>query len=690
MAHTRRDFIRRSALTAGTAVWLAGHAAPAPATGDHRASGDERYWAAIDAIAPALDPLWSEVHGRYVLPELEVHANALLLTTHAIAARHGHAGPSRRDERARILAARFASLPSLQEAGRPGARGAIDPWLDTYGRPGYVFSVDAKVAEALAYAFRAREALGLAADTVAAIAARLSRDARSRTFAYPSALRNQINWNADVYAAAAVTGDPEPLRTDYRRHLRRFASAIVRPVGGDRSPYLGPGYRFIDEPARPALSPVNLDSAEYANLTVHALIHYEEALRAGMAPLPRNDLLRLRAWVQRLVSGSWTHAGYLNWDTGRGRDRWHWGRYWAAALPGLLTVASATAFQPSPEYAPWARHLLGRALDLYARLAVEQPGGLAPASLFGTGGLVRKARAGDGDPGQRAGAERSDRVVFAARIQVAAARAIDLGITREPAQEPPPLYAFDPDTGRLAVTTPAYSTAIVPDPGPENPYGGVEPARLFDGWQRPVGGIGGAAPAAFGLVVREGTRTLLATQDGGAGGPGRLRLARSPRGVVKRTSPPYPRPPYAGPFTALTALARAERAGVRVDVEHAFDRSGLTTRWVARAGDVPRGGRRRPLTVDVFVPTWASDAPRTGGTVRLASVVRFHVRSAGGGYVVEPRGSRPPGAVARAVAVRPSPGAWRPGPSLQITLGTLVGRPPLALALRLDVAVPHT
>ena len=49
----------------------------------------------------------------------------------------------------------------------------------------------------------------------------------------------------------------------------------------------------------------------------------------------------------------------------------------------------------------------------------------------------------------------------AARYAANAIRALDAGLGSRPASEPPPLYSFDPDTGRLAVTTPAYNTAIV-------------------------------------------------------------------------------------------------------------------------------------------------------------------------------------------------------------------------------------
>jgi hypothetical protein len=89
------------------------------------------------------------------------------------------------------------------------------------------------------------------------------------------------------------------------------------------------------------------------------------------------------------------------------------------------------------------------------------------------------------------------------------------GLAGPPATRPPALYAYDPDTGRLAVTTPAYNTAIVAVNQRAFPYGGLDLARLFDGRQEVAGSIGGVAPAAFGLSVRDRAgRRLVSTQYG--------------------------------------------------------------------------------------------------------------------------------------------------------------------------------
>ena len=65
----------------------------------------------------------------------------------------------------------------------------------------------------------------------------------------------------------------------------------------------------------------------------------------------------------------------------------------------------------------------------------------------------------------------------------------------DPAEEPPPLYAFDPSIGRLAITTPTYNTAIVAVSNGAFPYGGIDIARWFDSRQRVISHVGGRAPA---------------------------------------------------------------------------------------------------------------------------------------------------------------------------------------------------
>jgi hypothetical protein len=50
-----------------------------------------------------------------------------------------------------------------------------------------------------------------------------------------------------------------------------------------------------------------------------------------MPQLTATQEWRLRTWVERVLCGYWTHAGYLNWDTGLSFDRWHQAKKQASA-----------------------------------------------------------------------------------------------------------------------------------------------------------------------------------------------------------------------------------------------------------------------------------------------------------------------------------------------------------------------
>ena len=137
-----------------------------------------------------------------------------------------------------------------------------------------------------------------------------------------------------------------------------------------------------------------------------------------------------------------------------------------------------------------------------------------------------------------------------ARFQALAAEAMLRGMGDDPAEEPPPLYAFDPSIGRLAITTPTYNTAIVPVSNGAFPYGGIDIARWFDSRQRVISHIGGRAPAGFGLLVRAPNgkrRDGVAATAHARPPPGRLPLIlnKSPQGPITRVKR-YPRSPHAG------------------------------------------------------------------------------------------------------------------------------------------------
>jgi hypothetical protein len=387
---------------------------------------------------------------------------------------------------------------------------------------------------------------------------------------------------------------------------------------------------------------------------------YDRARKAGMPALDPSEVATIRAWLERVLCGYWTHAGYLNWDTGLSFARWHQSKKHGLCLPSLMAIALATRLQPSPAHGRWAKQLFDRALQLYAR-ALDEHGALPPAVPFG----VRATSRGAGD------AE-----LYAVRMLCNAAMAATRGLGRVPAETPPPLYAYDPDIGRLAVTTPHYNTAILAVNRSAVPYGGMEPARLFDGDQRVAASIGGRPYASFGVVVTDhASGDRIETQRGRlrpnfADPP--LRLTRAPRGT--RPARRYPRHAYAGPFEVLDAEGWTSGPTVRVRSRHRFRTAHIESTWSL----LPRTGRGRH-SAHLLFPTWGGRASVTvvgrdgsrrelrEGRADLGRVAWFELMGPDGGYVVVPRGARPR---AHVHVLRPGAqsSAPDPGPTLVVEL----------------------
>ncbi len=249
---------------------------------------------------------------------------------------------------------------------------------------------------------------------------------------------------------------------------------------------------------RPTAPGNRVGTSEYANIVFHALDDYAPAVAAGMPPLDGKRMWVLQSWARRILTGDWTHAGYLNWDTGLAYRRWHLTRYWVFALGGLSTLAEAPVLDDQERR--WARWMFDRALGYYERLQAGRHEPAIPSTLYGI-------RSSESDP-------ESDPQFTAARIaglvaHQALARAADA-----PAEQPPPLFAYDPGSRRLAVTTPRYSAAVL-DQTIRLGYGGVELARLYDGRGHPLGSTGSHDRSGFGLsIARAGGRRLLETQGG--------------------------------------------------------------------------------------------------------------------------------------------------------------------------------
>lgn len=398
------------------AVGVAALAAVAlAAPGGAQAAGydDARYWTFADRMQQRLDDLWSEQAGYYKAGSggVEPMMNSGMLLTHSVAAMEGHQGPARQDQRARVLARRLVRSPAPFVTRKPRARtgshahapGFVNSMTDPQGTQHLVF--DAEVIDGLVYAWRARRELDLPADTARRIQRALRGVAHGGYWRYPAVRLNQVNWYSLVYAAAnTATGERGILRRDMRLQLRRFFSSAASN--------LGPGMRFHYLPHERLNHPMNVDSAEYANIVLSFMRFYEQARDAGMPPLAASHKRLVQEWIKRALAGYWTHGGYMNWDSGLGFERWHQGKKLGLSQQALIGIASAPSLQPGPRYGVWAKYMLDRGFEFFDRLAVRERG-LPDPVLFG----VHKVPQGPG----------SARLA-AARMGGNAARAIAAGL----------------------------------------------------------------------------------------------------------------------------------------------------------------------------------------------------------------------------------------------------------------------
>src|SRR5215218_6310706 len=452
MPFTRRRLIARAAQVSGAA--LAASALP-PAAAVARPGSptievppwpplvlpdpplrEADYLAVADDVVRRLDRTWIEEERTYSSGGrvTDVVYNAALLTIHAVAAERGHDGPSRNDARARLIAERLCESPPFFSGRRlpnPDTMFHTPGWLGDLGTFDSPMdkAFDPKVAEGLTAAWRARATLGLSPGLANRIVSVVDAVARGPFFRYPYVRLNQINWNAELYAhAAALTGNPELLREDYRRHVRRFVAGARKPLAPKWARNLSPSYRFQYQ-VNYAGSRKNLDSAEYANITLHFIVFYEQALRAGMRPLPEADMRLLRAWAARVQFGYWMHNGMLSWDSGLGFKRWMKAKTWAYAQQGLLTIAASARFWLHRAQGAWAKYVFDRALWQFAiRCAPLAPRHLPSVHLYNVG----KEYQGTGS-----------RRVYVARMGANAMRALTLGLADMDAEAPPSFYSFD-------------------------------------------------------------------------------------------------------------------------------------------------------------------------------------------------------------------------------------------------------
>ena len=654
----RRRWPALSLTVAGVLACAAAAGGPAPATSSpaaHAGLDDPGYFGIADRLQGRLDRYWDEPQGRYVprAGEVDTEVNADMLLAHSVAALRGHQGASRNDHRARLVARWLVDGDVWAESPRPGAgAGAHGPsFVNAPEGAGQHMVFNAEAVDGLVHAYLARRALQLPRRTVALIKDRIRRLARSQDWRWPALRLNQFNWYVEIFAATAVVnGRRSVLARGMRRHLARFAAG-VRPRGRGAG-NLGAGMHFHYLPDSPSSHPMNVDSAEYANIVLSFTRYYRQARQAGMSRPPASQRRLFRGWIRRAIAGYWTHSGYLNWDSGLGFNRWHQAKKLGLSQQALIGIARSDDLAPSAAWRAYAKWLLDRSLTWYDRMAGREHG-IPPALLFDVSAVPL--------PGGNAD-------LAAARVEGNAARAVAAGLGRGvAARTPPAMYAYDPDIGRLAVTTPRYNTAIVADNRGAFPYGGVELARLYDGEQNVAANIGGRSPAAFGVIVRRPNGDALLASQQGSHGVSTPRLTRAPSGVgASRTT----RRALAGAFADLEAVGSVRRSGIKVISRYRFTPAWIEGRWSV-------DGSRGP--VDVTFPSWGRESRvvavlRDGRRVllrgeRLAldEVASLHVISERSGYTVQPLG-RPEGATVRLIATSPQSSAPAAGPTLAVGL----------------------
>jgi hypothetical protein len=320
--------------------------------------------------------------------------------------------------------------------------------------------------------------------------------------------------------------------------------------------------------------------------------------------------------------------------------------------------------------------MLDRSLGFYDRQVVRA-GGIPDGLLFGVHVVPQSAASA------RLGA---------ARIEANAARAVDAGLGSRSATEPPPLYAFDPDIGRLAVTTPVYNTAIIAVNQRAFPYGGLDLARLYDGEQEVAANIGGRPPASFGVMVRDRAgHRVIASQIGRSSVTGTtpLRLTKAPSGAGALASAHAGRA-FVAPFSDLRATGTMSSSTLRVTVSHRFTRDRIQSSWI-----VARRAGTACYTADVLFPSWGGRAAKivallrngsrvTLGTRRisLASIAGLWVHSELSGYVVVPV-SCSGRAVVHLMHPSRQSSAPNPGPTLAVEIARNARFNHVALSVRL-------
>ncbi len=626
-------------------------------------------WKLGDDIATRVNARWNPARGVYMnergFPDTRL--NSLLLQLHGMAALAGHQGPIRQDDRIEPMVRVLTAPPVLVVRSlRPRQIGHFPhapAWTPAIGEePEQAVlhpSIDTSVVRSLTAAWRARDIVGMDPATSGRIGQVLVELAASPFYSAPSRALNQINWHTEVYSAALeVAGDTSVLG-DYREQLLWFAHHSDAPAYPGGSPNLtsGGGFRYL--PNRKATAQLNqVETTEYGNLALGALGMYEAAIRAGMAPLPNREIETLKRWSRHMLLGSWTHAGYPNWDTGLGTKRRHLRQYWAWSLDGLMTASGPDALLGYPKQRAYARSIASHGIALYLATA------WAPTSNQ-VGGPLPGKTSFDAPNGFTTGS--GNELIGPLRFAVLDA-SLDGRFQDVGADLPPNWYAQDRETGRFAFSTPVYNGAILPTRAGQS-QGGLEPVRLFDAEQRPLTSLGGRGTGSLGLSIVSDGRIRLDTEPG-------TPTRQTTRDVRLSGKPEDSASSFGSP---VDVSASAASSAGRVEVRHRLNTERIATTYlvskiekkarvalrvpvwgqnakvVITGGAVRKGGRwvrtTRPLVMTGTTPEGASFSVKFGGIPRSAAIAITSVR---------PDGYRPRGAQQLAIVfARPKSGDAR-------------------------------
>lgn len=602
-------------------------------------------WRLGDDIAARVDSRWNAARGVYMNEKgfPDTRLNALMLQLHAMAALANHQGASRKDDRIEPMVRVLTSPPVLVTRNlKPRQTGHFPhapAWTPLIGEdPEQAVlhpSIDTAVVRALTASWRARAVIGLPAEDQTRIGQVLVDLASSPFYRFPSRALNQINWHAEVYAAALEVAGDKAVLDDYRDQLKWFAEHAHSPAYPGGSPNLtsGGGFRYL--PNRPRSAQLNqVETTEYGNLALGSLGFYQAFVRAGMPRLSAADEKTLRDWSRHMLLGSWTQAGYPNWDTGLGTKRRHLRQYWAWSLDGLMTASGPDALLGYPKQREYARSIAEHGIALYLSIAWSP-------EMAALGGPLPAKTSFDAPNGFTSGS--GNELIGPLRFALLDA-SLDGRFQDVPSTEPPNWFAHDQETGRYALSTPTYNTAILPTRAGQS-QGGIEPVRLYDGIMRPLTGLGGRGAGSFGVsVIKDGmvkldtepaTPTRQHTSD--------VRLAGDPPNTSRA-------------FTSEADITSGVRSpSGRIALRHRFYQGEIKTTY--RLTRLIKGA-----TIAIRVPVWGSNGSigvaqgavmRGGRYVRTTTPLRLSAVSADGGKFTTQFGGIPRSASVSLVALRP-------------------------------------